>query len=76
MYEMLQQEQLKRTAGSQHQRLDDSPLTTPISAFQYATDGPVFDNYCARHGEDTDDILGGLGLSAQQLAVLREAGVI
>ena len=76
MYDMLQQEQLQRASRSQHQRLDDSPLTAPIAAFQYATDGPEFNNYCARHGDDTEAVLGELGISGKQLGVLRKSGVI
>ncbi len=76
MYEMLQQEQLQRAPASQHQRLGDNSLTAPIAAFHFATDGPEFSNYCARHGDDTVEVLGELGISAQQLETLRNSGVI
>jgi crotonobetainyl-CoA:carnitine CoA-transferase CaiB-like acyl-CoA transferase len=76
LYEMLQQEQLQRAPGSQFQRLRDSSLTAPIAAFSYANDGPEFDDYCARAGEDTDAILGDLGISTEQIKTIRKAGVI
>jgi len=76
MYEMLQQEQLQRASPSQHQRLGDNSLTAPIAAFRYATDGPEFNDYCARHGDDTVEVLGELGISAKQLETLRNSGVI
>ena len=76
MYEMLQQEQLQRASASQHQRLGDNSLTAPIAAFRYATDGPEFNDYCARHGDDTVEVLGELGISAKQLETLRNSGVI
>ena len=76
MYEMLQQEQLQRASVSQHQRLGDNLLTAPIAAFQYATDGPEFNDYCARQGADTDTVLGELGISVKQLESLRNSGVI
>ena len=76
MYEMLQQEQLQRAPASQHQRLDESRLTAPITAFRYATDGPKFNDYCARHGDDTEAVLGELGISEMQLETLRNSGVV
>jgi crotonobetainyl-CoA:carnitine CoA-transferase CaiB-like acyl-CoA transferase len=76
LYEMLKQEQLQRAPGSQFQRLDDSSLTAPIAAFTYASDGPEFDDYCARAGEDTDAVLGDIGLTCEQIKVLRDSGVI
>ncbi|MCZ6488547.1 MAG: CaiB/BaiF CoA-transferase family protein [Gammaproteobacteria bacterium] len=76
LYEMLKQEQLQRAPGSQFHRLQDSPLTAPIAAFTYASDGPEFDDYCARAGQDTDAVLGDIGLSSEQIEVLRESGVI
>ncbi len=76
MYEMLQQEQLQRAPASQHQRLGDSPLTAPIAAFHFATDGPEFSDYCARHGDDTVEVLGELGISEKQLQALRKSGVV
>jgi len=76
MYEMLQQEQLQRASASQHQRLGDNSLTAPIAAFHYATDGPEFNDYCARHGGDTAEVLGELGISEKQLQALRKSGVV
>ncbi len=76
MYEMLQQEQLQRAPASQHKRLDESRFTSAITAFQYANDGPQFNDYCARHGDDTDAVLGELGISEMQLETLRNLGVV
>jgi len=76
LYEMLKQDQLQRAPASQFHRLQDNPLTAPIAAFTYASDGPEFDNYCARAGEDTDAVLGDIGLSCEQIKVLRDGGVI
>ncbi|MFT5659013.1 MAG: crotonobetainyl-CoA:carnitine CoA-transferase CaiB-like acyl-CoA transferase [Gammaproteobacteria bacterium] len=76
LYQMLKSDQLHRAAASQHKRLSDSELTAPIAAFNYATDGPKFDSYCAQHGEDTDSVLSDLGLSANELDHLRKMAVI
>jgi crotonobetainyl-CoA:carnitine CoA-transferase CaiB-like acyl-CoA transferase len=76
LYEMLKQDQSQRAPGSQFHRLRDSSLTAPIAAFTYASDGPEFDDYCARAGEDTDAVLGDIGLSCEQIKVLRDSGVI
>jgi len=76
LYEMLKQEQLQRAPGSQFQRLQDSTLTAPIAAFTYADDGPEFDDYCARAGEDTDTVLADIGISSEQIKELRAAGII
>ena len=76
LYEMLKQDQSQRAPGSQFHRLRDSSLTAPIAAFTYASDGPEFDDYCARAGEDTDAVLGDIGLSREQIKVLRDGGVI
>jgi len=76
LYEMLNQEQLQRSPDSQFQRLQDRSLTAPIAAFSYANDGPEFDDYCGRAGEDTDTILADIGISSEQIKALREASVI
>jgi crotonobetainyl-CoA:carnitine CoA-transferase CaiB-like acyl-CoA transferase len=76
LYEMLKQDQSQRAPGSQFQRLQDSTLTAPIAAFTYADDGPEFDDYCARAGEDTDTVLADIGISTEQIKELREAGII
>jgi crotonobetainyl-CoA:carnitine CoA-transferase CaiB-like acyl-CoA transferase len=76
LYQMLQQEQLRRASASRHQRLGDNSLTAPIAAFGFATDGPEFNDYCARHGDDTFEVLGELGVSAEQLQALRQSGVV
>ena len=51
-------------------------MTAPIAGFKYETDGPEFDDYCARHGEDTDAVLSELGLSPEMLVNLKEMAVI
>ena len=76
LYHMLMSDQQRRAPTSQHQRLSDSDMTAPIAAFKYATDGPEFDSYCARHGEDTDTVLGELGLSPEVLLNLKKKAVI
>jgi len=76
LYQMLLSDQPQRAPSSQHQRLSDSDMTAPIAAFKYETDGPEFDSYCARHGEDTDSVLSELGLSAEVLIDLKKKAVI
>lgn len=76
LYQMLMTDQPQRSPSSQHQRLSDSDITAPIAAFKYATDGPEFDSYCARHGEDTDTVLSELGLSPEALVNLKKMAVI
>ena len=76
MYQMLKQDQPQRAPGSQFRRLPESELTAPIAAFSYASDGPEFDDYCARAGEDTDAVLGDIGITSEQIKGLRETGVI
>jgi crotonobetainyl-CoA:carnitine CoA-transferase CaiB-like acyl-CoA transferase len=76
LYQMLKQDQPQRAPGSQFHRLPESALTAPIAGFNYASDGPEFDDYSARAGEDTDAILGDIGITSEQIKVLRETGVI
>jgi crotonobetainyl-CoA:carnitine CoA-transferase CaiB-like acyl-CoA transferase len=76
LYQMLMSDQPQRSPSSQHQRLSDSDMTAPIAAFKYATDGPEFDSYCARHGEDTDSVLSELGISPEALVNLKKMAVI
>jgi crotonobetainyl-CoA:carnitine CoA-transferase CaiB-like acyl-CoA transferase len=75
-YEMLKQDQPRRAPTSQHQRIPGNQMTVPISAFTFAESGPVLDTRCARHGEDTNSVLGELGFSKNELDQLRENGVI
>ncbi len=76
LYQMLKQDQPHRAPGSQFRRLPESELTAPIAGFSYASDGPEFDDYCARAGEDTDDVLGDIGITSEQIKLLRKTGVI
>ncbi len=76
LYEVLEEMHSKRNPDSQYARLDGIALSMPIAAFSYRTDGPEFDAYCARHGEDTDAVLSELGVSADKLEELRELKVI
>ena len=76
LYQMLMSDQPRRAQSSQHQRLYDSDITSPIAAFKYETDGPEFDSYCARHGEDTDAVLTELGLSPEALVQLKKMSAI
>jgi crotonobetainyl-CoA:carnitine CoA-transferase CaiB-like acyl-CoA transferase len=66
----------QRSPESQARGLDESQLTAPAAAFKFASDGPLFNDYCARHGEDTESVLGELGVTAEQIAELRGQGVI
>jgi len=76
LYQMLLSDQPQRASSSQHQRLADCDMTAPIAAFKYETDGPEFDSYCARLGEDTDSVLTELGFSAEALVNLKKESVI
>lgn len=52
-------------------------LKVPVAAFGYASgDGPRATTPPARFGEHTDEVLAELGLSAQEIAGLRERGVV
>jgi len=76
MYDMLSNEQQERAASSQFQRVAEREITAPIAAFNYAEDGPDLTVRCAKHGEDTDEVLSELGFSDQQLTELRKNGAI
>lgn len=76
LYQMLTNDQPHRAPSSQYQRIPGCEMTAPIAAFNYETDGPAFDNYCARHGEDTESVLSELGLSPETLINLKEKAVI
>ena len=45
-------------------------------ATKFASDGPVFHDYCAEHGEDTENVLSELGITVDRIAELKELGVI
>ena len=76
MYDMLSNEQLHRAASSQFHLNLDREITSPIAAFNFAEEGPDLNIHCAAHGEDTDMVLGELGLSSERLNELRKIGAI
>ena len=76
LYGLLQQEQLQRSPESQMRRLDDSELTAPAAAFKFASHGPMFDDYCALQGQDTESVLSELGITPEQIAELKQRKVI
>jgi len=76
MYDMLSNEQQHRAPSSQFQRVADREITAPIAAFNYAEDGPDLNIRCAKHGEDTDEVLSALGFDDQQLTEMRNNGAI
>ena len=48
----------------------------PVAAFTYAHNGPKIDRPPPRMGEHTDEVLGELGLSVEEISGLRSGGVI
>ena len=38
--------------------------------------GPMFDDYCARHGQDTESVLSDLGITSEQILKLKQRQVI
>jgi crotonobetainyl-CoA:carnitine CoA-transferase CaiB-like acyl-CoA transferase len=76
LYGMLSQEQLQRSPESQSRGLDESGMTAPAAAFKFDSDGPNFNDYCARHGEDTESVLNELGITLERIAELKSQGVI
>ena len=48
----------------------------PVAAFSYAHGGPKLDRPPPRMGEHTDEVLGELGLKADEIDELKQAGVI
>ena len=76
LHGMLCQEQSQRSPESQARGLSESQLTAPAAAFKFASDGPVFHDYCAGHGEDTENVLSELGITVDRIDELKELGVI
>ncbi len=69
-----------QTRGVLH-RHDDvpgvgKPVTVPLAAFKFAHDGPSIERPPARVGEHTDEVLGAVGYTAEQIAALRRSGAI
>jgi crotonobetainyl-CoA:carnitine CoA-transferase CaiB-like acyl-CoA transferase len=54
----------------------EKPVTVPLAAFKFAHDGPSIERPPARVGEHTDEVLGAVGYTAEQLAMLRSSGAI
>jgi crotonobetainyl-CoA:carnitine CoA-transferase CaiB-like acyl-CoA transferase len=54
----------------------DRPLTVPVAGFRFAEGGPRVDTPPRALGADTDVVLGELGLSATEIASLRQAHVV
>ncbi len=48
----------------------------PVAGFRFATGGPRVDTPPRALGADTDAVLGELGLSAEEIASLRQAHVV
>ena len=76
LHEMLENDQPSRSAASQVQRIPGSSKTAPIAAFSYAENGPVLNNHCSRHGEDTAAVLAELGYDAGEIESFRANSVI
>jgi crotonobetainyl-CoA:carnitine CoA-transferase CaiB-like acyl-CoA transferase len=54
----------------------DRPLTVPVASFRFAEGGPRVDTPPRALGADTDAVLGELGLTAADIASLRQARVV
>ena len=54
----------------------DRPLTVPVASFRFADGGPRVDTPPRTLGADTDAVLGELGLTAAEIAALRQAHVV
>jgi crotonobetainyl-CoA:carnitine CoA-transferase CaiB-like acyl-CoA transferase len=52
------------------------PVTVPLAAFKFAHDGPSIERPPARLGEHTNEILGAVGYSEEEIAAMRKAGAI
>ena len=57
-------------------RADPCSPTVPVAAFCFAHDGPLLERSAPGVGEHRDEILQELGLTPQEIAELREAGVV
>lgn len=51
-------------------------ITVPVAAFTYAHGGPSIRSAPPKFGEHTDEVLGGLGYGADDIAALRKEGVV
>lgn len=79
MGEMLEDPQIRvRNILHLHENVPGvgKPVTVPVAAFKYAEGGPRVDTPPRQLGEDTDDILEGLGYGEEEIQALREAGAI
>lgn len=54
----------------------DKDITVPVAAFTYAHGGPSVRSAPPKLGQHTDDVLGGLGYGAEEIAALRKEGVV
>jgi formyl-CoA transferase len=54
----------------------DGPVTVPLAAFTYDHGGPSIETPPPRLGADTDAVLSELGLGPEEIAALREEGVV
>jgi crotonobetainyl-CoA:carnitine CoA-transferase CaiB-like acyl-CoA transferase len=54
----------------------DRPLTVPVASFRFADGGPRVDTPPRALGADTDAVLGEIGLTATEIASLRQAHVV
>ena len=55
---------------------DSYDPVVPVAAYRFAEDGPAIERSAPGFGEHTDEILAGLGFSAEQIADLRVQGVV
>jgi len=79
LHEALADPQLKhRGVLHRHEQVPGvgKPVTVPLAAFKFAHDGPSIERAPARLGEHTDEVLAGVGYSAQEIAALRRAKAI
>jgi len=57
-------------------RADESSPVVPVAAFRFAHDGPRLDARAPAVGEHSDAILREAGVTADEIAALRAAGVV